>query len=180
MARLILVVFGLAAAAVLDGCATPARVEQMTASAPAAATAAMPEALKQNVAIKDVTGGKETNPLWASQVSSSEFEAALEASLRNAGLLQPNRQGGRFTLVANLDKLEQPFIGLDMTVTATVTYTLVERSTAKTVWQKTLVTPYTAKFGDALFGVERLKLANEGAARANISALIGELSGLHV
>jgi len=180
MTRLIFVVFGLVALGLLDGCATPARVDQMTATSPVAPVAAVPDALKGNIAIKDVTGGKETNPMWTSQVGTAEFEAALEASLRNAGLLQPNRQAGRFGLIANLDKLEQPFIGIDMTVTATVTYTLVERSTSKTVWQKTLATPYTAKFGDALFAVERLKLANEGAARANISALIGELATLRL
>jgi hypothetical protein len=180
MTRSSLVVLGMVVLVLLDGCATPARVEQMTTPASAARAATIPDALKQNIAIKDVTGGKETNPLWTSQVSSSEFEAALEASLRNAGVLQPNRQAGRYGLIANLDKLEQPLIGIDMTVTATVTYTLVERSTSKTVWQKTLATPYTAKFGDALFAVERLKVANEGAARANISALIGELESLRL
>jgi len=159
----------------LGGCATPARVDQMTVASPAVAPASVPEALRQNVAVKDVTGGQETNPLWTSQVSSSEFERALEASLRAATLLQPNRQGGRYMLSAQLDKLDQPFIGISMTVTATVLYMLVERSTLKTVWEKTITTPYTASFGDAIIGVERLKLANEGAVRTNIAALIAEL-----
>jgi hypothetical protein len=83
-------------------------------------------------------------------------------------------------LTAHLVKLEQPLIGLDMTVTATVTYTLIERSSGKTTWEKTLVTPYTAKFTDAFFAVERLKFANEGAARANIAQLISELSQLRL
>jgi len=138
----------------------------------------MPEFLRQNVAIKDVTGGQETNPMWTSQVSSAEFERALESSLRAANVLQPNRQAGRFTLTAYLDKLEQPLVGINMTVTATVTYTLVERSTGKTSWEKTISTPYTAKFGDSLLGVERLKLANEGAVRTNITDLIADLARL--
>jgi hypothetical protein len=138
------------------------------------------DVLRQNVAIKDASGGQETNPLWTSQVSSTEFERALESSLRGANLLQPNRQAGRFTIAAYLGKLEQPFIGIDMTVTATVTYTLVERATGKTSWEKTITTPYTAKFGDALLGVERLKLANEGAVRSNIAELMGELFRLRI
>lgn len=160
----------------LGGCATPARIEQMTVAPQGGVITTVPDVLRENVAVKDVTGGQETNPMWTSQVSSLEFERALEISLRSASLLQPNRQAGRFTLSAYLDRLEQPLLGLDMTVTATVTYTLVERASGKTIWEKTLVTPYTAKFGDALLGVERLKLANEGAIRTNISELIGELS----
>jgi hypothetical protein len=159
----------------LAGCATPARMEQMTTAPQAGAAASVPEALRQNIAIKDVTGGQETNPMWTSQVSSAEFEKALESSLRTANLLEPNRQGGRYALSVYLDKLDQPFIGFNMTVTATVTYTLIERSTGKTTWEKKLVTPYTASFGDALLGVERLRLANEGAVRTNISELVSEL-----
>jgi hypothetical protein len=167
-----LVVF--AFAALLAGCATPARVDQMTAAP--TSMVAVPDAMRQNVAIIDVTGGQETNPLWTSQVSSAEFERALEASLRSAGILQPNRQTGRFTLSAQLSKLEQPIIGISMTVTASVLYQLVERTTAKTIWEKVITTPYTASFGDALLGVERLKLANEGAVRANIVELIKQLA----
>jgi len=159
--------------AFLAGCATPARVDQMTV--PAVAQPTPQTAFRHSIAIKDVTGGQETNPLWTSQVSSAEFERALEASLQNAALLAP-RQAGKYQLSAQLGRLEQPLIGLNMTVTATVLYQLVERTTAKTVWEKTLVTPYTAKFTDSLLAVERLKLANEGAVKENIARLISDLS----
>jgi outer membrane murein-binding lipoprotein Lpp len=168
------------AVVLLSGCATPARVDQMTATTTRTVAATIPEALRQNIAIKDVTGGQETNPLWTSQVSSAEFERALEASLRVADLGQINRQAGRFTLTAQLGKLDQPFVGISMTVTASVLYILVERSTGKTVWQNTITTPYTASFGDAVIGVERLKLANEGAVRTNITELINQLLQLRL
>ena len=90
-------------------------------------------------------------------------------------MLAANRQSGRYLLMAHLEKLEQPFMGFDMTVTAAVAYTLIERSTGKTVWQKSIATPYTAKVGDAFVGTERLRLANEGSVRQNITQLIGEL-----
>lgn len=173
-------VAALAAVAVLAGCATPASSTNMTMRA-ADATAsrqATPEAFKANVALRDVTGGKETNPLWISNVGSSEFERALEDSLRSVGMLAANRQSGRFQLIAHLAKLEQPFAGFDMTVTATVNYTLVERASGKTVWEKSLSTPYTAKMGDAFVGSERLRLANEGTVRQNISQLVAELQQL--
>jgi hypothetical protein len=131
--------------------------------------------LRNNVAIRDVTGGQETNPMWKSNVGGSEFSLALEESLRNVGLLAANRQSGRFTLTAHLQRLDQPMFGLDMTVTASVSYVVAERATGKEVFQRTVAVPYTAKMGDAFIGVERLKLANEGAIRSNISQLIDEL-----
>ncbi len=53
--------------------------------------------------------------------------------------------------------------GFDMTVTSTVTYTLIERASGKTVWQKSVDAPFTAKTSDAFVGTERLRLANEGS-----------------
>jgi hypothetical protein len=175
--RQALLLGSVAACVWLTGCATPATSTNMTVRAADATNVRLltPEALKANVALRDVTGGKETNPAWVSNVSSSEFERALEDSLRSVGMLSANRQTGRFQLVVHLEKLDQPFMGFDMTVTSTVAYTLVERASGKTVWQKTLAVPYTAKVGDAFVGSERLRLANEGTIRQNITQLIGEL-----
>ena len=158
------------------GCASPARIEQMQIDpALSTRTALAASPWRGNVAIKDVTGGTETNPLWISNVGSADFERALENSLRNAGLLSVNRQAGKAVLMAHLLKLDQPLFGASFTVTASVQYTLVDRATGKTLWSNTLTTPYTANFGDALLGAERLKLANEGAIRNNIGALIDAL-----
>ena len=161
------------------GCASPARVDQMAASGqPSQRVAETP--LRNNVAIRDVSGGQETNPMWKSNVGGGEFTLALEESLRNVGLLAANKQAGRFTLTAHLQSLDQPMFGLDMTVTASVNYVMVERATGKEIFQRTLTLPYTAKMGDAFIGVERLKLANEGAIRTNISQLIDELFRLKI
>ena len=161
------------------GCASPARVDQMAASGQPAQRVAE-TLLRNNVAIRDVTGGQETSPMWKSNVGNGEFNLALEESLRNVGLLAPNRQAGRFTLTAHLQSLEQPMFGLDMTVTASVNYVVVERASGKEIFQRTVAVPYTAKLGDAFVGVERLKLANEGAIRTNISQLIDELFRLRI
>ena len=166
---------------VLGACATPARVEQMQIDTPMAARVAIASsALKESIAIKDVSGGGETNPLWMSKVASADFERALEASLRSAGLAALGRQAGRFQLTAHLQKLDQPFAGFSMTVTATVEYTLIERATGRDVFKQTIAASHTASVSDAFVGVERLKLANEGAARGNIQKLIEALSQLRV
>ena len=165
--------------ALVTGCASPARVDQMSVSGqPAQRVSETP--LRNNVAVSEVTGGKETNPMWKSNVGGSEFTMALEGSLRNVGLLAPNRQTGRFILTAHLNSLDQPTFGLDMTVTASVNYVLVERLNGKEIFQRTMSVPYTATMSDAFIGVERLKLANEGAIRSNITQLIDELFRLKI
>ena len=71
-------------------------------------------------------------------------------------------------------------MGFDMTVTATVRYSLIERISGREVFSRSIPTPYTAKMGDAFVGSERLKLANEGAVRKNIEELIAELLRLRI
>lgn len=163
----------------LTGCASGARTDAMVVSASVAPIAASaPAALRSNIAIADVTGGSSTNPLWVSKVGGVEFERALEGSLQGVGMLQPNRQSGSYRLFADLQRVDQPMVGVSLTVTSTVQYTLVERASGKTVFDETISAPYTAKFSDAVFGFERLKLANEGSIRANIERLIQRLSSL--
>ena len=164
------------AVALLAGCAAPARVDQMQVNLPMATrTAAATSVLHNEIGIKDVAGGSETTPMWMSKVSSADFERAHEASLKDAGLLSPNRQGSKFQLIATLQKLDQPFMGASLTVTATVTYSLINRATNKEVFSRTYAPPYTAAWNAAFLGTERLRLANEGAIRANIEAFINEL-----
>lgn len=164
---------------VLTGCAAPARIDQMTANAmPAQRVLQTP--LRMNVAVRDVTGGKETNPMWVSNIGSSEFEQALEASLRDAGLLSSGKQAGKYTLVAHLENVDQPFGGFNMTVTATVSYSLVERATGKEILNRRVSLPYTASFDSAFVGTERLRIANEGAVKVNIAKLIDELFALKI
>ena len=174
--RFQLLALALLAAALLAGCATPARVDRMQVDPSLAQrTTAATSPLKGKVVVQDVTGGSETNPAWMSKVSSSEFQRALEASLRDAGLLSDNRQGGAYRLVASMEALDQPFIGVSLTVTARVKYWLVENASGKTVYEKTISTTYTAEFSAAFFYNDRLTIANEGAMRSNIARLIEEL-----
>jgi hypothetical protein len=168
-----------AAAVFLAGCAAPARVEQMV-TGPTTALQPASAALKGNVAIRDVTGGRDTNPAWMSSIGSGEFERALEQSLRNAGLLAETRQGGRYFIVAHLQKLEQPYIGASLTVTTTVTYNLAERATGRDVYVKTVATPFTAEWNAAFFYNDRLRVANEGSTKANIGQLVDELMRLQL
>lgn len=160
------------------GCASPARIERM-AVIQQPSQRLTDASLRENIAVKDITGGQETNPAWKSEIGTPEFKQALESSLRTAGLLAQG-QDGAYMLTTHLESVDQPIFGLNMTVTATVSYMVTERATGKEVFSKKITIPYTAKFGDALMGVERLRLANEGAARVNIAQLIDDLFRLRI
>lgn len=178
--RLAALATAIAAAAAMSGCATPANSGNMVVRAATATDLRnlTPEALKTNIAVRDVTGGKETNPAWVSNIGSADFMTAIEESLRSVGMLAANKQAGKLQLVAHLEKVDQPFLGFDMTVTTTVAYTLIDRASGKTVWKQTLAAPYTAKLSDAFAGFERLRLANEGSVRENVTRLIQGLQTL--
>jgi len=152
--RKILAIFSVV---VLAGCATPAAVEQMAVSLPITQTN---PALKNSVAVAEVAGGRETNPMWTSQVSSDAFRRALEQSLQNAGMFNKIVAGSKYQLTADLTRLDQPMMGFDMTVGSTVRYSLIETQTRKEVYARVIQISYTAKMSDAFVGSQRLKLAN--------------------
>jgi outer membrane murein-binding lipoprotein Lpp len=179
MKKTVPVLVAVVLAGILSGCAAPARIDQMSATVSPSQRVAS-TALRTNIAVRDVTGGKDTNPMWVSNVGNSEFEQALEASLRDAGLLAAGKQAGKYTLVAHLENVDQPMAGFNMTVTATVSYSLVERATGKEVFSRRVSLPYTASMGAAFSGTERLRIANEGAVRVNITQLIEELLALKI
>jgi len=158
----------------LFGCAEPASVSGMvpTGLTPVPAS----HSLSKRVGSVTGTGGEETNPLWMSQISSADFNGAVEQSLRSAGMFSP---GSDLTLQTFVLSLDQPMFGMDLTVELNVRYKLVDRQ-GRVRFDKTLKSSYTAKMLDSFLAVERLKLANEGAARANIALLIQNLktSGL--
>ena len=161
----------------LGGCASGAKRENMVYAPYQSQFDSYDSKLSKNVSVKAIGGGKGTNPLWTSQVSDPEFAGALMASLDVAGLLS---QSGKYNLDAYITNIEQPLMGVNFTVTASIHYRLTDLLHNRVVYEKTLSTPYTAAFGDALYGVTRLRLANEGAVRENIKAFLIDLARLNL
>lgn len=163
----------LGAALYLAACAAPADIGGMVVNTPASGTLTDP-ALNGAITVGSVTDGKDTSPLWTSQVASGDFASALEISLNNRGLLAPTRPGA-FTLDANLLEMDQPFIGFDMTVTSHVSYSLIRSESKEPVLTEKVTASHTATPGDAFLGVKRLQLANEGSIRENIRQFLDKL-----
>jgi hypothetical protein len=163
----------------LTGCASSAKIEGMTVSDNQLQTLQFDQPLHANLQLNPVNGGEATNPLWTSEIDGPAFQAALQQSLDKAGLLSTSSHAP-LALQANLLRVEQPLFGLDFKVTTEVEYTLVEKASGKVLFRETLRTPFTAGVGDAFVAVKRLRLANEGAAKENIAALLKRLSALKV
>lgn len=161
------------ASALLVGCATPASFQAMTVNAGESSTKTN-EQLKGQIKVRNVTGGKDTNPLWTSQVDANGFKSALEQSIANAGYQGP-ANGAKYFLDAELQDLNQPVFGFTMDVQSTVSYKLTSDGASQSI-------PVTAKGSaspsDAFVGSERLRLANERSIKENIKALLQRLSDI--
>jgi hypothetical protein len=162
---------GLAVLLNLGGCATSATSQAMTVKP--GTTAAVNPKLKGAVAVEQVTGGKDTNPLWASQVDNAGFRKALEDSLNIAGYLATDPAKAQYKVSADLKALDQPFIGITFDVKSHVDYKLTGPKGA---------TPYkvdatgSASPSDAFVGVERLRIANERSVLENIKEFLNQLA----
>ena len=158
----------------LVGCANPARPDKMAVEVGEHGMVAADSALYQAVTVADVRGGLETDRYWGyPAIDNPEIEGALRLSLANHAMLAEGR--GRFALDATLVEFIRPAGGFDMTVMTATHYRLTEVASGRTVFDETLVTYFTADFTSHLIGVERLRLANDGAMRMNIGAFIERL-----
>jgi hypothetical protein len=125
-----------------------------------------------------VTGGRETDPLGAPDVSNESFQTALVESLRQSALFQSVATNGSasYKLTVRLDSLDRPAMGISMTVNLRSDWTLKRNSDGTVLWQQPVYSSYTAGAGDAFAGITRLRHANEGAARKNIEQGMALLS----
>jgi hypothetical protein len=124
------------------------------------------------------SGGRESDPLVeGSKIDNASFTGALITALRNSNLFSEVNPSANpdYTLSAAILTQRQPMAGFSMTVELLVRYTLKDNAGTQ-VWQKDIVSKYTATMGDSLIGPTRLNLANEGAVRENIRLLLEDLS----
>ena len=165
-------VVSLLGALALGACASGATPGAMIAPPPVPPAQAAASPLAKAVAVEAVTGGEPTSPMWMSKVGNPEFAEALRGSLAAPGRAAAEPGAAKYDLRANLITLAQPMFGLDLTVKSSVKYTLVERSTKRTVYDDIVSADHTATFSDHPIAIERLRLSNEGSIRKNIEAFI--------
>jgi len=162
----------LCGASLLGACASGARPEMMTATADAVPPAAAADAAYKAVRVTSVEGGSETNPLWMSGVSTKDFRAALESSLKATNHLADAAGSARYNVTANLLNIDRPMMGLNLTTTTSVNYKVTGAADNAVVYEETIKAEGTAKMSDSLIAVERLRKANEASVRNSIQQFI--------
>lgn len=177
MIRLLGLVFTVVALTFVGACASPPESAYMVPGLAGIDTARGPApAYRDAITVGSVTGGKDTTILHIPYVSNADLRDALVQTLIRANLARA--ENGRFRLDAVLQKLDQPFIAFDMTVTATIAYKLTEVATGTVVYDKVLTTSAKATIIEHGVASERLRLANVRAVSANLQRLVDELYAL--
>lgn len=170
--------FMLAALSVLMvACATPATYQAMTVQPDAQSKAPNPK-LKGQVELGTIGGGKDTNPLWTSQVDNENFTKALGDSLAISGYQPASGQPAKYRLSADLKELDQPLMGFTFDVKSSIVYTLEAADGSMAKQQIPVNATGTATVSDAFVAIERLRIANERSILENIKALLKRLQDL--
>ena len=106
----------------------------------------------------------------ATQQAMTPLKAALEDSLRASGYLASGAP--KYQVDAEINNLQQPFAGLDLDVTADVTYKVSGAGSVATYPIKSMG---QATFSDSPIAADRLRIANERAMQENIKQFLQAL-----
>lgn len=169
--RLLCAAAGVAVVLNLVGCATSATPQAMTVKP--GSTAAVNPKLKGAVKLGEVSGGKDTNPMWTSQVDNASFKKALEDSLAVSGYLANDPAKAKYAVSANLAALDQPLMGFTLDVKSNVAYQLTGSGVSRAY---PVNATGSATVSDALAAVERLRISNERSILENIKEFINQLA----
>ncbi len=168
------ITFAIISCVFLFGCASGAKMENMIYQGE---QKIYPEELKSSIDVSSISGGKETNPAWSSNISSDAFNGAVKKSLISQGLYADD---GKYQLEVLILGIEKPMIGINLTVKTFVRYILTNSENNSILLDETVIAEYTATMGDAFVGAKRLRLANEGSGKRNIEMLLDKLSDLNI
>jgi hypothetical protein len=134
----------------------------------------------KSIGVQSAAGGQWSDPIVeGSKIDPMSFTDALIQALRRSNLfsaVNPEADPD-YVLSPVLLRQSQPVVGLDMTVTLAVHYTLTETNDSSVVvLEREIESRYTATLGDAFVGAKRVAKANEGAVRENLRQLVDQLA----
>jgi len=164
---------------ILAGCASSPRVMNMVPVVDNSTFASTNKTLK----VSTVYGGEKSDPwIKGSRIDNDSFMQALIQALTNSNLFTKINPADQADLILTPELLsqDQPAMGLNMTATLVVRYTLKNNTDGAKIWQKYIISKFTATVGDAFVGTTRLNKANEGVVRENLKSLIEELAKLEL
>jgi len=154
----------------LSACAGGPRLEAMVPAVTTSTVISEKSPLWKSTGIGEIAGSAKTNKLWKSNISKQVFENVLRQSLGLHAILSEG--AASYKVSAKLKELRQPFIGLELSVTARVKYKVTRTRDGTLVFNREITDTYTSTLKDSYVFSDRLKLANEGAIKANIKKFI--------
>lgn len=169
-------IFGVALLS-LTACASAANPTMMslTIATPGAAPVNEGHPGFRQVSVAGVQGGTQTNPAWISEVSNEDFQRALEVSLRAFNYLVLDGAASKYKVTASIVDVQKPMMGLDMSVTMKVRYSVMTEQGAA-VFDDTIAATGTSAMTEAFAGADRVRIAIEKSAKANIETFLGRLA----
>jgi hypothetical protein len=161
----------LSATLLVFSCAFPSTKEGMMTT-----SYTSPKKIGSKIFVKESTGGSVTLPFWTSEIPNDNFTAAVKESLLRSKAFSDISSNWEddWGLEIEIREVNQPFAGADFTVTTDVKYTLYSKG--KKSYETTIRESATVRIDESFIGVQRLRLANERSAKANIKKFIEKLS----
>ncbi|MFT6362050.1 MAG: hypothetical protein ACJAZ8_000447 [Planctomycetota bacterium] len=156
-------------------CASTASSDAMAVTDFEANTA--PIYIQEAITVTQVAGAPNSPSWYESAIINPEFKKALSVSLLSLGWLQVPEQA-RYHLTANIQEQETNMRGLDAEAWVTTRYVLIKAKATTPIYDHTIKTGFQVPHGVAFTGVEKMRLALEGAAKQNITELLQGLTSL--
>ena len=134
------------------------------------------------LSLNESLGGINPKPTWSSQISNTEFTAALRGALEKSGVFAEVTTGdvADYILDVQILSYDQPWHGADMSVRMETMWKLTDAKSQEVVWSNTFPSAYRAAWVTSITDTGRIKKAQEGAARNTIREGIRRLSLLNL
>ena len=129
--------------------------------------------LNKNITAGDIVADNDVRGM--TPIDSEQYKQSVIFSLRQAGWYA-DQNSAQYVLDAHLLKVDQPFVGFDMTVKTTAEYTLKKKASNKVVYHDTLTLPCTTRFAEAFNGEVRLRMATACSVGENTTHFLKVLN----
>lgn len=165
----------------LSACAIETTADKMTLAPGAVQPLAHGAKGEHAFRLGNITGGGSTEAIGLSNISSEQLRKALEASLGNLNYLG-DPATARYVVSVDILNLDRPvaamdpallFVPVDLTVTATLRYTVAPTGGGKPIFSDVVATTGT---GSGWTPAERVRKANEDAMRLNIAEFLNRVA----
>jgi len=176
MKSLLTAALTLIAVSLLSGCATLATTKAMVSKV------SIVNKHNYSISVKSRGGESATQVRFGSAgVTNEDFKKAIEKSITSSGLFSSVvSNNSDYHLDVTIFELTRPNAGFGLTVAMETAWSLINKTSKKIEFRKSIQSTYTTGAFDAFAFTERLALAVENAAKKNIQQGLKEISKLEL